>query len=344
MTENELSVEYLQTLKQLVENIRQARYNMLKSVSKQTVELYWNIGKTISEKIELESWGSGTVEKLAKDLQFEFAGTKGFSPSNLWRMRSFYESYKNSEKLVPLVREIGWVQNCMIIEKCKDHLEREFYLKKTAQMGWSKLDLRDKIEQNFYQKQLLTQNNFNATISEDLKSRVAWEFVDDYNVELINPGSPFDELELENSIVTNIVRFLSEMDGSFAFVGRQFRLEYREKEYFVDLMFFNLTLNCYVVFELKAREFDPKDLGQLQMYLLATNQTIKKPEHNPTIGILVCKDKDRTVVEYLLEAQNQPVGVATYNLYKNFSDLPENIAKFLPSEEEIVRRLGGISI
>jgi RecB family endonuclease NucS len=161
-------------------------------------------------------------------------------------------------------------------------------------------------------------------------------------VELINPDSPFEEQELESSIVTNIVRFLSEMGGSFAFVGRQFRLEYREKEYFVDLMFFNLTLNCYVVFELKAREFDPKDLGQLQMYLLATNQTIKKPEHNPTIGILACKDKDRTVVEYLLEAQNQPVGVATYNQYKNFSDLPENIAKFLPSEEEIVRRLTGV--
>lgn len=230
----------------------------------------------------------------------------------------------------------------MIIEKCKNDLEREFYLRKTAQMGWSKLDLKDKIEQNFYQKQLLTQNNFNTTISEDLKGRVAWEFVDDYNVELINPDNPFQELELESSIVSNIVRFLSEMGGSFAFVGRQFRLEYREKEYFVDLMFFNLTLNCYVVFELKAREFDPKDLGQLQMYLLATNQTVKKPGHNPTIGILVCKDKDRTVVEYLLEAQNQPLGVATYNQYKNFSDLPENIAKFLPSEEDIVRRLTGM--
>lgn len=177
MTESQLSTEYSQTLKQLVENIRLARYSMLKSVSRQTVELYWNIGKTISEKIELEGWGNSTVEKLAKDLQFEFAGTKGFSPSNLWRMRNFYENYKNSEKLVPLVREIGWVQNCMIIEKCKDDLEREFYLKKTAQMGWSKLDLKDKIQQNFYQKQLLTQNNFDSTISEDLKSRVVWEFV-----------------------------------------------------------------------------------------------------------------------------------------------------------------------
>jgi predicted nuclease of restriction endonuclease-like (RecB) superfamily len=342
MTESQLSTEYSQTLKQLVENIRLARYSMLKSVSRQTVELYWNIGKTISEKIELECWGNSTVEKLAKDLQFEFAGTKGFSARNIWRMKSLYEVYSKNAKLTPLVAEIGWVQNCMIIEKCKDDLEREFYLKKTAQMGWSKLDLKDKIQQNFYQKQLLTQNNFGSTISEDLKSRVAWEFVDDYNVELINPDSPFEEQELESSIVTNIVRFLSEMGGSFAFVGRQFRLEYREKEYFVDLMFFNLTLNCYVVFELKAREFDPKDLGQLQMYLLATNQTIKKPEHNPTIGILACKDKDRTVVEYLLEAQNQPVGVATYNQYKNFSDLPENIAKFLPSEEEIVRRLTGV--
>jgi len=317
---------------------------MLKAVSRQTVKLYWNIGKTISQKIAKEDWGNNVVEKLAKDLQFEFPGIKGFSARNIWRMKSFYDTYSKNEKLTPLVAEIGWVQNCIIIEKVKDDLEREFYIKKIKEMGWSKLDLLDKINQNFYGNQLLTQNNFKTTITEDLKGRVAWEFVDDYNIELVSPDKPFEEKELENGIVNNIVKFLTEMGGNFAFVGRQFKLEYREKEYFVDLMFFNFTLNCYVVFELKAREFDPRDLGQLQMYLLATNQTIKKPEFNATIGILICKDKDRTVVEYLLQNQNQPMGVATYNQYKHFTDLPKELAKYLPNEQEIIKRLSDLKI
>jgi predicted nuclease of restriction endonuclease-like (RecB) superfamily len=343
MPQNFPSSRYPETLQTIVENIRIARYNMLKTVSKQTVELYWDIGKTISEKIEIEGWGNGTVEKLAKDLQTEFEGIKGFSVRNLRYMKSFYQEYCKNAKLQPLVAEIGWVQNCIIVEKCKNDLEREFYLRKTKENGWSKLDLVDKISQNLFQNQLLSQNNFQNTFSEDLKSRVAWEFVDDYNVELINPDQPIAEKELENNIVVNIIKFLSEMGGNFAFVGRQFKLEYRDKEYFIDLMFFNLTLNCYVVFELKAREFNAKDLGQLQMYLLATNETIKTPEHNSTIGVLICKEKDRTVVEYLLQNQNQPLGVATYNQYKNFNELPINISQYLPNEEEIVKRLTAIN-
>jgi predicted nuclease of restriction endonuclease-like (RecB) superfamily len=313
---------------------------MFKTVCKETVTLYWSIGKSVSEKVELEKWGKSVVEQLAKDLQSEFPGIRGFSARNIWRMKTFYEYYSGNTKLTPLVAEIGWVQNCIIIEKCKDELEKEFYLKNSIEKGWSKNDLLEKIEQKYYYNSLLSQNNFTETVSDTIKSKIFWEFVDDYNIELINPDLPVIEKEIENSIVTNIVKFLQDMSGNFAFVGRQFRIEHNEKEYFIDLLFFNLSLNCYVVFELKAREFDPRDLGQLQMYMMLVNNNVKQSTHNPTIGIIVCRGKDRTIVEYLLSEFKQPMGVATFNQYKQ---LPENIAKYLPSEEEIIKRLSAIN-
>lgn len=206
-----LSNDYTPFLQDILTRIQSARYEMLKSVSKQTVLLYRDIGKSVSEKAQSQGRGNAVVEQLSQDLQREFPGIRGFSPSNIWRMKNFYESYKDNEKLVPLVREIGWVQNSMIIEKCKDDLEREYYIRKTKQMGRSKLDLKDKINSDFFHNQALAQHNFNDTVSEELKGQVAREFVNDYNVELINPDQPISEKEIENSIVLNVVNFLSEM-------------------------------------------------------------------------------------------------------------------------------------
>jgi predicted nuclease of restriction endonuclease-like (RecB) superfamily len=198
------------------------------------------------------------------------------------------------------------------------------------------LDLLEKIEKKYFENHALAQNNFEETIPRTMKAQVAWEFIDDYNIELLNPDQPIAEKTLENAIVDNIVKFLHEMGGNFAFVGRQFRLELDEKEYFVDLLFFNITLNCYVVFELKAREFSPKDFGQTQMYMQLINKQVKQAYHNPTIGVIVCRSKNRLEVEYMLEQAKDPMGVATYNRYDK---LPEEYAKYLPSEEEITKRL-----
>lgn len=332
--------QYQPFLEQILTKIQSARYEMLKTVSKQTVELYWEIGKSVSQQMQDRGWGKSIVEQLSKDLQGEFPGIKGFSASNLWRMKTFYETYKDNEKLAPLVREIGWTQNKLIFEKCKDDIQKEYYLKKTKQMGWSKLDLIDKIKNHHFENQALAQNNFNTTILDKLKAQVAWEFVDDYNIELISPDQPFSEKEIENTIVTNVVNFLADMGGSFAFVGRQYRLTIDEKEYFIDLLFFNFKLNCYIVFELKAREFQPKDMGQVQMYMQLINKQVKQEQHNRTIGIVICKDKNRTEVEYMLEQAKDPIGVATYNKYEN---LPKEYAKHLPSEEAIIKRLSNIN-
>lgn len=330
---------YKPLLDEILEKIQLARYKMLKNVSNETMQLYWNIGKAVSSQVKNEKWGLSIVEKLSNDLQREFPGIRGFSARNIWRMKTFYEYYEDKSILTPLVAEIGWVHNCVIIEKCKDDKEKEFYLKLTKERGWSKNDLIEKINDNYYYNVILSQNNFEQTVPEHIKAQVAWEFVDDYNIELINPDLPIIEKELENSIVTNIVQFLHDMGGNFAFVGRQFKIEYSEKEYFIDLLFFNISLNCYVIFELKARDFDPKDLGQLQMYMMLVNEKIKSENHNPSIGIIVCRGKDRTIVEYLLAENKQPMGVATFNQYKN---LPEIYAKYLPSEEEIIKRLTSV--
>lgn len=267
---------YNAALAELILKINKARYTMIKRVNAETVRLYWQIGKIVSRKIESEGWGNSIVERLSKDLQAEYPGIKGFSTRNIWRMKSFYETYISNSKMPPVVAEIGWVQNCLLIEKCKNSTEREFYIQQIKSKGWSKNDLLEKIEAHYYQNQMLSQNNFEATVSEDLKARVGWEFIDDYNIEIINPDQPIAEKELENSIIRNIVRFLDEMGGNFAFIGRQCRIEYRGQEYFIDLMFFNIKLNCYVVFELKAREFSPKDLGQLQFIYLQLIKRLNK--------------------------------------------------------------------
>lgn len=333
------SGDYRDVLKGIILKVQKTRYSMLKKVNSETILLYWQIGETVHQKIENGTWGNSVVEQLAKDLQGEFPGVRGFSARNIWRMKAFYQTYNDNEFLPPAVAEIGWVQNYLIIEKCKNEQERLFYISQTKEKGWSKNDLLEKIKSHYYENKLLTQNNFEVAVEEELKARVAWEFIDDYSIEILNPDLPVAEKELENSIVLNLEKFLNSMGGNFAFVGRQFRIEYRDKEYFIDLLFFNFNLNCYVVFELKAREFSPKDLGQLQMYLMATNEVVKKPEHNPSIGILVCRDKDRLVVEYLLNAQNQPIGVATYNKYNHLKELPNEIARYLPSKDDILKRL-----
>lgn len=327
---------YQPFLKEILSKIHLARYEMLKTVSKQTVALYWEIGKAVSEKVNNEKWGKSVVKQLSEDLQTEHPGIRGFSARNIWNMKNFYEFYTENEKLQPLVAEIGWTQNCLILEKCKDLHQVEYYLRKTKQMGWSKADLIEKIQKNHFENQSLAQNNFELTVSPELKAQVAWEFVDDYNIELLNPDLPISEKEMENAIVSNIVKFLSEMGGSFAFVGRQYKIDFHEKEYFIDLLFFNLRLNCYIVFELKAREFAPQDIGQIKWYMELVNKQVKENIHNPTIGIILCKNKDRLMVEYMLTNNQYPLGIATFNKYE---ELPESYAKYLPSEEEIIKRL-----
>jgi predicted nuclease of restriction endonuclease-like (RecB) superfamily len=336
--------EYQLTLVSLVARVKHAQYNALKAFSSEKVMMAWDFGKIISEKVAIADWGDSVIDKLSKDLQLEFPGVTGFSTRDLSYMKKLYETYSQNSNLPPLVAQISWSNNRIILDKCKDPLEAEFYIKKSISNGWSRYDLTENIKRGFYNNTLLAQNNFDKTleVSEDLKQRVAWDFRDDMGIELINGENPFAEKDIEESIMQNLNAFLLSMDGKFGFVGRQVKLILGGDEFFVDLLFFHFELNCYVVMELKATKFRPEHLGQLQGYLTLVDRLKKKESMNRSIGILVCKDKDRLLVEYLLNDTNYPVGVATLNNKKYF-ELGEDLKNLLPSEEEIAKRLNKLN-
>ena len=279
--------EYKSTLESLVLRVKQAQYNALKAFSAEKVGMAWDFGKIISQKVEDAKRGSKVIQSLATDLQLEFAGVTGFSFRELKYMRQFYETYVNSPIGHPLVAQISWSNNKIILDKCKNPLEAEFYIKKSISNGWSKYDLTDQIKRGLYNNTLLAQNNFGRTleVSEDLKQRVALDFRDDMGIELINGENPFAERDIEDHIMKNLNAFLLSMEGKLSFVGRQVKLVVGEDAFFVDLLFYHLELNCYVVMELKPGKFKADHLGQIEGYMAIIDNTKLKAEMNPTIAI-----------------------------------------------------------
>lgn len=335
----ELSENYKQVLQAVKARVQQAQYAALRAVNTELIQLYWDIGRIIVEKQAQHHWGDNIVEQLAHDLQVEIPGIRGFSLSNVWRMRSFYLTYKDTPKLAQLVREIGWSHNVVIMERCKDELEREFYLKLTSQNGWSRAALIENITHSAYQRFLENQTNFRTTVPQERRAKALLAVKDEYNFDFIQMRASFQERELEEALVTNITKFLAEMGGYFAFVGRQFRVEIKEKEFFIDLLFYHRRLRSLVAVELKAGEFEPEYAGKMQFYLTALNETVRLEGEHPSIGIIICKEKDRTIVEYTLKNVHEPIGVATYKTYSTLDDIPEKIAKYLPSPTELEKRL-----
>jgi predicted nuclease of restriction endonuclease-like (RecB) superfamily len=282
-----IPVEYDSTLDLLIDRVRLAQYQALKSFSREKVLLAWDFGKFISEKVNSQKWGAQVIDNLAKDLQIEFPGITGFSFRELKYMRQFYEFTVSNSIGLPMVAQLSWSNNKIILDKCKTSQEAEFYITKSINNGWSKFDLKNNIQTKLFEKSLLAQNNFAKTleVSEELKRRVAFDFRDDYGIELLNGENPYGEKDIENSILNNLNNFLLSMEGKFSFVGRQVKLVLNEKEFYIDLLFYHFELNCYVVFELKATEFKTEHLGQLQGYLTLVNKLKKKESMNKTIGI-----------------------------------------------------------
>ena len=327
------SKEYSRFLLDIKVRIKEAQYAALKSVNKELIQLYWDIGKKIVEKQE---WGRSIVENLAKDLQKEFPGMKGFSVQNLWYMRQFYLNYNNNAKLQPLVGEISWAKNLVIMSKCKDDLEREFYLKMTKKFGWTKDVLIHQIENKSYEKYLLNQTNFDKTVPVKYQNQAKLAVKDEYTFDFLELGEEHSEKELETALLEKTRRFLIEMGGQFCYIGNQYRIEVNDKEYFIDLLLYHRKLKCLIALELKIGEFAPEFAGKMQFYLSLLDNQVKLEEENPSIGIIICKSKDRTIVEYALKEAKKPIGVATYKLT---AQLPKNLLRYLPSTEEIVRKL-----
>ena len=302
MGKNEI-VGYEPLVDDLKELIHKKQYQVLKLINSETINLYWEIGEEIYRQQEENGWGKSIVQVLSTELQKEFPGAKGYSAANLWRMRNFYLTYRDSKKLAPLVREISWSNNIIIMEKCKDDLQREFYIQMTKRYGWTKRILTNFIDAQTYFAEL---------------------------------SPEYSEHELEMQLVNNIRAFLIEMGGDYTFIGNQYHLMAGNRDLYIDLLLFHRRLRSLIAIELKIGEFEAEYAGKMQLYLTALDEQVKLPDENPSIGIIICKNKDKTYVEYALKNINAPIGVATYQLRNT---LPEEMKALLPEPEEIVRRL-----
>ena len=339
MTVSDLPEDYGSLLLEVKERIRAAQYQALRAVNRELIGLYWDIGRLIVERQAGDTWGKSIVQQLSGDLQKEFPGISGFSASNLWRMKSFFEAYAGSEKLAHLVREIGWRHNLVILQRCSDPLEREFYVRMTRKFGWSRSVLVHQIENQSYEKTLLGQTNFDLALTPELQAQARLAVRDEYTFDFLELSAEHSERELERALIGRVAEFLRAMGGIFAFVGSQFRLEVEDREYFIDLLLFHRRLRCLVAVELKIGEFQPEFVGKMQFYLTALDRQVREEGENPSIGIILCKEKNRTIVEYALHSVNSPIGVATYKVVRQ---LPEELKGELPGPEEIARLLEGV--
>ena len=328
--------EYSCFIKEIKGKIYNSQYEALKTLNTALITLYWEIGAEIFSQQNEKGWGNSIVEILSKELKKEFPDIKGFSARNLWNMRSLYVTYNQNPILQPLVAEISWSKNIVIMEKCKDNLEREFYMKMTKRYGWTKNVLINNLENKAYEKYLLNQTNFDETVPEKYKLQAKLSVKDEYTFDFLEMGLEHSELELERGLINNIRAFLSEMGGTFTFIGNQYRLDVSGEDFYIDLLLFHRKLRSLVAIELKIGNFKPEYAGKMQFYLTILDEKVRLPEENPSIGIIICKSKNRTVVEYALKSVAKPIGVSTYNLSNT---LPDNMKNLLPTPEEIIQRL-----
>ena len=328
--------DYTRFLAEVKTRIREGQWRALRAVNKELLALYWDLGAAIQRKQLEQGWGKAVVETLARDLQAEFPGRNGFSAQNLWLMRQMYVEYHNKPDLQPLVGEISWSKNLLIMARCKDDLQRQFYLRATARFGWSKSVLQHQIDTDSYAKYLLNQTNFDRTLTPELQAQAAIAVKDEYTFDFLDLEEQHSERELERALVANLRGFLSELGGQFSFIGNQYRLEVGGQEYFIDLLLFHRGLRALVAIELKIGSFEPEHKGKMEFYLEALDAQVRLDGENVPIGIIICRDKNTTVVEYALRTSNHPIGVATYTVSR---ELPEAYRAELPSPEAIAERL-----
>ena len=321
---------YLSTFQEIKKRVYEAQYKAFRDVNKQSISLYWDIGKMIVEKQRKEHWGSSVVEQLAKDLQAEFPGVKGFSTQNLWRMSEIYKKYVNNTILSSLMREIGWTQNISLLHKCRDQQAIEFYMRMTINRGWSVRTLEDRINNQEFEKWAINQTNFKDTLPRSLAVRGEVMLRDEYNLDFLEIADNAKERTIENKLMEHVDKFIKEMDGQLMFAGRQVKLNIGEEEFFIDLLFYHKKLRAYIIVELKIGKYKAEYAGKMALYLAGIEDTlVDKNYDNPTIGIILCQQKDRKVVETSLKVIARPVGVATYRTYEDNEKLPDDIGKYL---------------
>jgi predicted nuclease of restriction endonuclease-like (RecB) superfamily len=295
----------------IIQLIKQSRTNAIKAVNSELINLYWNIGEYISKKIEQSEWGDSVVAELSNFIQKYEPEIKGFSDKNIWRMKQFYETYKDFPKLSPLVREISWTNNLLIFSRCKTIEEMEFYLKYVKQENYSKRELDRQISASLFERTMIGSSKLSKALRES-NHDLTNTFKDNYVFEFLNLPDPHSESDLQRGLVRQMKNFILELGKDFLFIGEEYKLQVGNNDFYIDLLFYHRGLQCLVAFELKADKFKPEHLGQLNFYLEALDRDVKKPNENPSIGVLLCKDKDSEVVEYALSRSLSPTMVSEY--------------------------------
>ena len=329
---------YADWLAELKTRIHSAQQRATLAVNRELVLLYWQIGRDILTRQAEQGWGAKVIERLAEDLRAAFPEVKGFSRANLMYMRAFAEAWPDAEIVQQAVGQLPWGHNLVLLTRLKNAEQRLAYARSAIAHGWSRNVLNIHIETRLLERQGAALTNFELTLPKPQSDLARESLKDPYRLDFLGLGREAGEREIENALVKHITEFLLELGAGFAFVGRQVLLDVAGDEFFIDLLFYHLKLRCYVVIELKGGKFKPEHLGQLSFYLAAVDAQVKHPQDAPTIGLLLCKSKNKVVAEYALRNNTQPLGVAEYQL---LDSLPEELQTSLPSIEQIERELAG---
>lgn len=345
VSSEKLPSNYLQVLNDVKTRIQAARIKASLSVNRELIKLYWDIGQTIVKRQKSERWGSGVIEKLGKDIQAEFPGIEGFSRRNIFRMRLFYLSYQIVPQVVAQIEElpifkIPWGHNAVLLEKIKDSTERLWYAQRAIEKGWSRSNLEMWIESNLYHREGRAVTNFQTTLPAPDSDIAQQAMRDPYCLDFLMLSQEAKEKEIEQGLMDYLQKFLLELGEGFAFVGRQYPLCIEDEMHYIDLLFFHLKLRRYVVVELKAREFDLRDTGQMHFYISAVDDLLRHPEDRPTIGILLCKTKKKLKARYAIGDLKKPISISSYEL---IGSLPKELKPSLPSIEQIEAELNKLS-
>jgi len=348
--------EYISWFKEIKAKVYRLQIKASIAVNLELLSFYWELGRDIIEKQTNKNWGDAVIEQLSKDLHSAFPEIKGFSRRNLFYIKGWYLFYNEQfikvqqlvaqsslpanidtlEKIQQLVGQIPWGHNILIITKIKNIDEAIFYTNETLINGWSRAILRMQIETDLYSRQGKATTNFITTLPKHQSDLANQTLKDPYIFDILTLKKEADERSIENQLTKHITKFLLELGAGFAFVGRQYKVQLSEKERFIDLLFYHLKLRCYVVIELKADEFEAEHAGKLALYISAIDNTLRTEKDNPTIGLILCKKRDKIEAEYLLNVFKQPIGIAEYEFSKA---LPNKLKSELPSIEDIENEL-----
>ncbi|HVI45803.1 MAG TPA: PDDEXK nuclease domain-containing protein [Chitinophaga sp.] len=348
MTDAQLGyIDFIATLKQ---DIQGARSQAILIVNKQLLLLYWKIGNRILQQQHIEGWGTKVIDRISNDLKSAFPDMKGLSSRNLKYMRAFAEAYPTFSNNIssdiqivedgPIVQvplaQLTWYHHITILEKLKDPDERIFYIYQTATNGWSRNVLVHQIEGNLYQRTGKAINNFHQSLP-SAQSDLAKEIIKDpYKFDFLTMSERYHEKDLENALITHIKNFLLELGAGFSYVGQQYQIAIGNQDFYIDLLFYHLRLRCFIVIELKTGPFIPEYASKLNFYLNVVDDQLRHSSDQPTIGILICKERNKVIAEYALRGINNPIGIAEYELTQA---IPDNLKGNLPSIEDLEREL-----